>query len=138
MCRSYQKILSLAGMNENQVANTFRMYPKSKKNQRQVQKKVSVPPIFVEFISKKSVSRFLGSLKVIRENDKYANLQCDQFCCPSLLPNWIEANEKAYFLRKNKKMATQTKIQNDQVMLLARLSPKEKFVALDYKNKILS
>ena len=127
------EILSLVGMNENQIANTFRMYPKTKNRPRQIQKKSSVPPIYVEFISKKTVSRFLGSLKDLRSNEKFANLQCDQFCCPSLLDDWSKANEKAFYLRKNKKMATQTKIINDQVMLLGRMHPKEKFVALDYK-----
>ena len=80
------EILDLAGLREEHIDNTFRMYKKDEKTRRKVNTnpKMNVPHIFVQFSSKKVVSRFLARLRDIKSVEKFSQCQFEILCLPPI------------------------------------------------------
>ena len=57
----------------------------------------------------------------------------DRFCPPSLLQEWLGANEEAYKLRKDKKMITRTAITKQGVLLYCKKKVEDEFILVKPK-----
>ena len=127
------EIIAIAGLREEHIDNTFRMYKKDEKTRRKVNPnpKKNVPHIFVQFSSKKIVSRFLERLRDIKSVEKFSQCQFEILCPPLLKEPWEKANKASFNLRTKKHMIVKTFIRSGEVILIAKYKNDQHFVQLN-------
>ena len=132
------EILDLAGLREEHIDNTFRMYKKDEKTRRKVNTnpKMNVPHIFVQFSSKKVVSRFLARLRDIKSVEKFSQCQFEILCPPLLKEPWDKASKASFNLRTKKHMIVKTFIRSGEVILIAKYKNDQHFVQLNIDDHI--
>lgn len=133
---SVNEMLEVIEMSPEVVDNTFRMQGKKGSSRPQASASTKIPNVFVQFSSIREVSKFLGKLKVLKENEKFKDIQCEKYVPPSLKPDWDKANLAAYNLRKKKKMITKTVIEENSVVLYAKMKANDQFTKLNYAENV--